>query len=66
MTVQSLFEIMLSVTYINSVTHGAFYFEDYTFRPAFTFVDTQQKSDSEREEGPSDWFTRTHEEKYWN
>ena len=40
MTVHYFFESLLSVTYINSVTHGAFYFVDYTFRPAFTFVDT--------------------------
>ena len=33
------FECLLSVTYINGVTHGAFYFLDYTFRPEFTFVD---------------------------
>ena len=40
MTVHSSYEIMLSVTDINSVTHGAFYFVDYTLRPAFTLVDT--------------------------
>ena len=34
------FERLLSVTYINSVTHGAFYFVDHTFIPEFTFVDT--------------------------
>ena len=32
----TLFESLLSVTYINSVTHGAFYFVDYTCRPVFT------------------------------
>ena len=30
----------MNVTYINSVTHGAFYFVDYTFSLAFSFVDT--------------------------
>ena len=40
MTVHSFFESLLSFTYINSITHIAFYFVDYTFRPAFTFVDT--------------------------
>ena len=30
----------MSVTYINSITHGAFDFVDYTFKSAFTFVDT--------------------------
>ena len=40
MTVDYFFESLLIVTYINSVTHGAFYFVDNTFRPAFTFVDT--------------------------
>ena len=40
MTVHYFFECMLGVTYINRVTHGEFYFLDYTFRPAFTFVET--------------------------
>ena len=40
MTVNSFFESLLSVTYINSVAHGAFYFVDYTSRSAFIFVDT--------------------------
>ena len=40
MSVDSFFQSLLSVTYINTVTHGAFYFVDNTFRPAFTFVDT--------------------------
>ena len=40
MPVHSFFERLLSVTYIKSVTHGAFYFVDYTFIPEFTFVDT--------------------------
>ena len=40
MNVHSFFESLLSVTYINSVTHGAFYFVDYTLRSEFTFVDT--------------------------
>ena len=34
----TFFKSNLSVTYINSVTHGAFYFVDYTSRSAFTFV----------------------------
>ena len=33
------FVSLLSVTCMNIVTNGAFYFEDYTFRPAFTFID---------------------------
>ena len=33
-------EFLLSVTYINSVTHAAFYFIDYTSWMAFIFVDT--------------------------
>ena len=40
MTVYSFFEGLLSVTYINSVTHGEFYVVDYTPRSEFTFVDT--------------------------
>ena len=40
MTAHSFFGSLTSVTYINSVTHGAFYFVDYTYRSAFTFVDT--------------------------
>ena len=40
MTVRYFFECLLSVTYINNVTHGAFYLVDYTFRPAFTFINT--------------------------
>ena len=40
MTVHSFFENLISVTYINRVTHGVFYFVDNTFRPAFTFVET--------------------------
>ena len=40
MTVHSFFESLLSVTYINSVTHGEFYVVDYTFISAFNFVDT--------------------------
>ena len=39
MNVHDFFESLLSVTYINSVTHGAFYFLDYTSKSAFTFVD---------------------------
>ena len=40
MTVHSFPESLLSVTCINSVTHGALYFVDHTFRQAFTFLDT--------------------------
>ena len=40
MTIHSFLESLMSVTYINSVTHTAFYFIDNTFRSAFTFVDT--------------------------
>ena len=40
MTVHYFFESMLSVTYINSVTHGAFKFVYDTSRLKFTFVDT--------------------------
>ena len=40
MTVHSFLGSLLIVTYINSVTHWAFYFVDYAFRPAFTFLDT--------------------------
>ena len=40
MTVHYFFECLLSVTYINSVTLGAFYFVDYTPISEFTFVDT--------------------------
>ena len=40
MTIHYFFESLLSVTYINSVTHGEFYFVDYISRSAFTFVDT--------------------------
>ena len=35
-----IFLCLLCVTYINSVTHGAFYLVDCKFRPAFTFLDT--------------------------
>ena len=38
MTVHSFFECLLCVTYINSVTHRAFYLIDNKFRPTFTFV----------------------------
>ena len=40
MTFHSFFECLMCVTYINSVTHGAFYLIDNTFRSTFTFVDT--------------------------
>ena len=63
MTVHYFFEIMLSVTYINSVTHGILYFVDYTFRPGLTFVDKWRKTGSEIGEGPNNWFERTHEQK---
>ena len=33
------FESLPSVPYINSVTHRAFYFIDYTFRPEFNFIE---------------------------
>ena len=39
MTIHSFFECLLCVTYINSVTHRAFYLIDNTFRLTFTFVD---------------------------
>ena len=39
MTIHYFFESLLCVTYINSVTHGAFYLIDNTFRQTFTFVD---------------------------
>ena len=40
MTKHYFFESLLSVTYINSVTHGEIYLVDYTSILAFTFVDT--------------------------
>ena len=40
MTIHSFFERLLCVTYINSVTYGALYLIDNTFRPTFTLVDT--------------------------
>ena len=50
MTAHSIFESLLSITYINSVTHGEFYFVDYTFRPAFTFVNFFLLTLDEREQ----------------
>ena len=43
MTVHSFFLSLLSFTYINIVTHGAFYFVYYTSMLAFNFVDTFSK-----------------------
>ena len=40
MIVHSFFESLMSDTYLNSVTHEAFYFVDYASISAFTFVDT--------------------------
>ena len=40
MTIHSCFESLLIATYMNSVTHGAFYFLYYTSRLSFTFVHT--------------------------
>ena len=40
MNIHSFFESLLSITYINSATHGSFYFVDYTSISSFTFVDT--------------------------
>ena len=40
MTVHPFFECLLYITYINSVTHGAFYFIDLTCSPVFTYIDT--------------------------
>ena len=49
MTIHSFFEGFLCVTYINTITHGAFYLIDNTFRPTFTFVDAFSKDLMDRE-----------------
>ena len=49
MTVHSFFECLLCFTYVNRVTHRAFYLIDNTFRPTFTFVDAFSKDLMDRE-----------------